>query len=74
MDDARVVNVGSVGLPLDGDRRAAYGSLELEGGECEVALHRVEYDVDEVIAMLDEVEHPSAGGVASRLSLAAVPN
>ena len=73
LDDARVVNVGSVGLPLDGDQRAAYNSLESGEGEFNATLHRVEYDVDEVIAKLDEVGHPSAGGVASRLRLAAVP-
>jgi putative phosphoesterase len=73
LDQARVINVGSVGLPLDGDRRAAYGTLDLEGGECEVALHRVEYDVDGVIDKLTEMGHPAIDWVGSRLRLAASP-
>ena len=62
-----------MGLPLDGDRRAAYGTLDLEGGECEVALHRVEYDVDGVIDKLTEMGHPAIDWVGSRLRLAASP-
>jgi putative phosphoesterase len=37
-----LVNPGSVGMPFDGDRRAAYG---LWSGEGEFQLRRVEYDV-----------------------------
>ncbi|HUS71124.1 MAG TPA: metallophosphoesterase family protein, partial [Anaerolineae bacterium] len=73
LNQARVINVGSVGLPLDGDRRAAYGTLDLEGGECEVGLHRVEYDVDGVIDKLTEMGHPAIDWVGSRLRLAASP-
>lgn len=73
LDDVRVINVGSVGLPLDGDRRAAYVTVDLDPGQCRGALHRVEYDVDEVIARLKDLGHPAAGGVESRLRLAASP-
>jgi predicted phosphodiesterase len=38
------VNVGSVGKPHDGNRRACYAVLEL-GRESRVALRRVDYDV-----------------------------
>ena len=68
-----MINVGSVGLPLDGDRRAAYAMLHIEGGQCQSALHRVEYDVDEVLAKLSEVGHPAVDWVGSRLRLAASP-
>jgi putative phosphoesterase len=40
-----LVNPGSVGIPLDGDRRAAY-ALELDDGRIE--LRRVEYDWETV--------------------------
>jgi predicted phosphodiesterase len=73
LDSTRVINVGSVGLPLDGDRRAAYAMLDIEGGECRSVLHRVEYDVDEVLAELSEVDHPAIDWVGSRLRLAAHP-
>ena len=38
------VNVGPVGKPHDGDRRACYAVLDL-GGESRVELRRVDYDV-----------------------------
>jgi putative phosphoesterase len=74
VNQTRVINVGSVGLPLDGDRRAAYCSVDLERGQCEVELYRVEYEVDAVIDKLTEVGHPAMDWVASRLRLAAVPS
>jgi len=73
LDLARVVNVGSVGLPLDGDRRAAYAIVALEAAECDVAIHRVDYDVEKVLARLTEVGHPAIDWVGSRLRLAASP-
>lgn len=73
LDGMGVVNVGSVGLPLDGDRRAAYATLDFEDGDCHAVIHRVEYDVDEVLARLTEVGHPAMDWVGSRLRLAASP-
>lgn len=43
----RLVNPGSVGMPFDGDRRAAY-ALWHEGGEIE--LRRVDYDDEAYVA------------------------
>ena len=37
-----LLNPGSVGMPLDGDRRAAYALMREEGGDVE--LRRVDYD------------------------------
>jgi predicted phosphodiesterase len=74
VDGTNIVNVGSVGLPLDGDRRAAYAALTIEDSECQVVIHRVEYDVDQVIATLDEVRHPAADWVGTRLRMAASPS
>jgi putative phosphoesterase len=73
VDQTRVINVGSVGLPLDGDRRAAYCSVDLEGGQCEVELHRVEYNVGAVIDRLTELGHPALDWVGTRLRLARTP-
>lgn len=39
-----VVNTGSVGQPLDGDPRAAYGRFMFRGGQWQAELRRVEYD------------------------------
>jgi diadenosine tetraphosphatase ApaH/serine/threonine PP2A family protein phosphatase len=50
-DGVELVNPGSVGLPFDGDRRAAYALLHPDGT---VELRRVEYDVEHAIAALRE--------------------
>jgi len=70
---ARLVNDGSVGLPLDGDPRPAYALLDFEGGECAVTTHRVAYDAEAVIAELERVEHPARAWLAHILRYAAVP-
>lgn len=70
-DRVWVVNGGSVGLPLDGDQRAAYAILDFEAGDCWASFHRVEYDVGEVIARLKQVGHPATDWVETRLRLAA---
>ena len=73
LGEVRVVNGGSVGLPLDGDQCAAYAILDFVGDECQVAFHRVAYDVEEVIARLEELEHPALEWVGTRLRLGAHP-
>ncbi len=72
VDDVRLVNDGSVGLPLDGDPRAAYGLLDFEGGRCTVTIHRVTYDVEAVIAELERVEYPARAWVGRILREARV--
>ncbi len=49
----QVVNPGSVGMPFDGDQRAAYGLLSPDGS---FELLRVEYDVERAIATLDSID------------------
>ncbi|HEX5415306.1 MAG TPA: metallophosphoesterase family protein [Chloroflexota bacterium] len=50
----RLVNVGSVGLPFDGDPRASYAVVALpedsEAAIPEVTLHRISYDLDAAVA------------------------
>jgi diadenosine tetraphosphatase ApaH/serine/threonine PP2A family protein phosphatase len=58
VDGVRLVNDGSVGFSLDGDPRPAYALLDFAGGECTVALRRVEYDREAVLAELERVQHP----------------
>jgi predicted phosphodiesterase len=68
----RIVNDGSVGLPLDGDPRPAYALLDFEGGECVVTIHRVDYDRQAVIAELERLEHPArmwVGGIIQQARL-----
>lgn len=55
----RLTNPGSVGLPLDGDPRAAYARLEFADGSCTVSLRRVPYDREAVRKELERVDHPA---------------
>jgi putative phosphoesterase len=68
-----LVNPGSVGVPLDGDRRAAY-ALVHPGGELE--LRRVAYDTDATIARLQaafDPEHAWVQEFLGRLHNARLP-
>jgi predicted phosphodiesterase len=57
----RIINVGSVGLPFDGDPRASYVLIYLEAtGDHRVAFRRVAYDVEAVVRQLAAVDHPTA--------------
>ncbi len=54
-----VLNPGSVGQPRDGDPRAAYATVELDGaGVVDWTLHRVEYDVAAVRAAVEATGLP----------------
>ena len=67
VDSVRLVNAGSVGIPLDGDPRPAYALLDFEGDRCNITIRRVEYDVEAVVAELERVEHPSREWLARML-------
>jgi putative phosphoesterase len=67
VEDIRVINDGSVGLPLDGDPRPAYALLDFEGDRCDVTINRVTYDRQAVIAELERIQHPGRGWVGGIL-------
>ena len=73
VDGVRLVNDGSVGLPLDGDPRPAYAQLDFRGDQCEITIHRVAYDQEAVVAELERVEHPARAWVTHVLRNAALP-
>lgn len=52
------VNTGSVGRPKDGDWRAGYVVVEMEGGEVEVEFRRVDYDLSRAAAGVRESTLP----------------
>ena len=69
-DDIELVNPGSVGMPFDGDRRAAYALLHPDG---RVEHRRVEYPLDETLSALRErFEGNWVEVVAGRLERAAL--
>lgn len=54
-DGTELVNPGSVGMPLDGDLRAAYATITEDGV---VELHRVAYDVEATRSALTALGEP----------------
>jgi putative phosphoesterase len=58
-----VANSGSVGLPYDGDPRAAYLLLQEE----EITIRRVDYDIEREVAELTIRNTPHAGWLAAML-------
>jgi protein phosphatase len=58
-----VCNVGSVGMPLDGDPRAVWALLEQNEGEPPVvSIRRVAYDLNTILQIVDShPDYPHAG-------------
>jgi putative phosphoesterase len=60
VDGTHFVNPGSVGRMFDGRPEASYAILELSrGNKVRVTLHRCPYDVDAVVAALDQQGLPA---------------
>jgi putative phosphoesterase len=56
-----IVNVGSVGLPFDGDPRSCYAMIDLRpNGSYQVEFRRVAYDIKAVVHELIHTTHPAA--------------
>jgi predicted phosphodiesterase len=66
----RVVNVGSVGMPLDGDPRAGYALATFDSDSVTIDLRRVEYDSEAVCADLIAQQHPNVERYATILRTA----
>jgi predicted phosphodiesterase len=61
-----VLNAGSVGMPLDGDPRAAWAIVS----DGQVELRRISYDVEAVADRVEREDGPFAAMVARRLRTA----
>ena len=66
----RLKSLGSVGLPWDGDHRAAYGIAEWRGDQWEIEDVRVEYDWESVVDELERSQAPGSQGAAESLRTA----
>lgn len=64
--ELRVANTGSVGLPYDGDQRAAYLLLD----DADVVVRRVAYNLDQELKAIAESGLPHADWVARTLQTA----
>lgn len=64
----RAVNVGSIGVPFDGNMgKAEYAIFTFENGEVQVDLRAVPYDIDAVIADSYAQENPASAWLESKL-------
>lgn len=52
------INPGSVGLPEDGDPRSSYAMLRFQPEAIHVTHHRIEYDIERVVAAVREYKLP----------------
>jgi predicted phosphodiesterase len=66
-DKGMVINVGSVGLPFNGDRRAQYAIFHIDGPDLEVEFRQVDYDLDDTLAIYESTGFLEQGGVTARL-------
>ncbi len=72
LDHGLVVNVGSVGLPFNGDRRAQYAIFSSESGSsesggCDAELRQVDYDLEATLDIYRETGFLDAGAVTAQL-------
>jgi len=65
--ERQIVNVGSVGLPFNGDPRAQYAIFEGDANRCEFSFVQVEYDRERLLEIYDETGFSAAAGVTSEL-------
>ena len=62
-----LVNVGSVGFPFDGDRRACFGLITWNCNRWKVEIRRIEYAVDKVVEEFERVKFYQGAGPLSYL-------
>jgi predicted phosphodiesterase len=67
LDPWTLVDVASVGMPRDGDRRAVYVTLTWDGAAWLVEHHRVPFDIEAVARDYREVGFPDAERAAAAL-------
>lgn len=59
VDDKLIINPGSISNHLDDDKRAKYAILHADENGYEIEFHRVAYDIEKVMTILDEISHPA---------------
>ena len=68
LEGGLVVNIGSVGLPFNRDRRAQYVIFTSEpGGGWEVEPRQVPYDLDQIFDIYETTGFLAAGGITAQL-------
>jgi putative phosphoesterase len=60
IDGKCLVNLGSVGLPFDGVKKASYFILDTYGDNFQTSIVRVSYNVDDVVQRFKESDYPNS--------------
>jgi predicted phosphodiesterase len=71
--EVTIVNVGSVGLPYDGNPDAAYGILTWQGREWQTELRRVPYDIEGAAAAAIGRQMPGTEGYVRSIRTGRAP-
>lgn len=71
-DGKTVVNPGSVGVPQDGTPEAKMAVLQSDGGDWEVSLLRLEYDVEKTVGEIHESGLFKRAGAFCRSTIATI--
>lgn len=72
--DGHVVNVSSVGLPFNQDRRAQYVVFEEDESGLSIQFRQVEYDHEAILEIYDTSGFLSDGGVTAKLLIMELEN
>ncbi|OOM78566.1 metallophosphoesterase family protein [Clostridium sp. BL-8] len=72
VEGKKIFNVGSIGIPLDKDNRASYGILDFSNEDVKLINRRVNYSIDEVIAIAKKNKFPYLRQYENMLRSAAI--
>ena len=68
-----IFNVGSIGMPLDGDNRASYGIIKIENQIPKCSIRRVAYPISKTLTVAKNREFPNLNNYKKTLNEARIP-
>jgi len=68
-----IFNVGSIGLPLDGDNRASYGIIKIKNQTPECSIRKVSYSLEETLKIAENRGFPDLNNYKKMLNQARIP-
>jgi putative phosphoesterase len=63
----RIINPGSVSNPIGKDVRASYAVIDARENGYQIEHHRIEYDQQAVIELLEHIKHPARKFIAKHM-------
>ncbi|MFX1447610.1 MAG: metallophosphoesterase family protein [Promethearchaeota archaeon] len=68
-----IFNVGSIGMPLDGDNRASYGIIKIKNQVPKCSIRRVPYPISKTLSIAKTREYPGLNNYKEILRKARIP-